>query len=672
MACYHTLTAMTTKTQLMAFHFRKKQPRPFEQLISAMNKVVEGQYPSIATPHQAPFSELTHSFNRMLSHVNHKVTSLQTLSHLDHQIAAYLDVNKVTELVIERISALMPETCVVVMQLQEKDADQTRLHSIISSNQSIKLSRMNISKQELNAFKASPNGLFIDTADETLWEFTQIFDCESETPFFWGYPIQFQGEYLALMILKHAQPFQKRATLWEETRALSDRIGVAILSQQHKDELLLQSQYDALTDLPNRILLQDRIKLAIEHSDHVNQPFWLLYLDLDRFKFVNDALGHQAGDRILQIAAERLASELEDTDTLARFVGDEFVILLSAETHDNHRMRILRQLIDQMQTPYLIDGEEITVTASIGIAIYPNDGKAAEQLLKNADIAMLRAKEKGKDTFSFFKQSVNKRVIDRLQMEMQLRKAVENNELALKYQPKINLKSGEIVGMEALVIWHSELFGTVPSQHFIPLAEETGLITSIGEWVLSTACHQAAKWKEKGFKDLLVSVNLSAKQFNQKHLPQTIESIIQSSGIHPHCLELELTETVIMNKASAAIAMLNDIKAIGVSLSIDDFGTGYSSLSYLQSLPIDTLKIDKSFTDAIVDADSEAPIVASMISLAQNLHLKVVTEGVETAAQVAYLKARGCDEIQGYVFSKAIDANAFEQLLIDGIRLDCK
>ncbi len=640
-------------------------------MITAMNKVVDGQYPNIATLQHAPYSELTHSFNRMLSHVNHKVTALQTLSHLDHQIAAYLDVDKVTQLVIERISALMPDTCVVVMQLQEKTTDQTCLHSVISSNQSMKLSRMNISKQELNAFKASPSGLFIDVAEDTLWEFTQIFDCETETPYFWGYPIQFQGEHLGLIILKHSQPFQKSAAAWEEVRALSDRIGVAILSQQRKDQLLLQSQYDELTGLPNRILLQDRVKLAIEHSDHVNQPFWLLYLDLDRFKFVNDALGHLAGDQILQIAAERLAVVLSDTDTLARFVGDEFVILLSSQTHENQRMRILRQLIEQLQQPYLIDGNEITVTGSIGIAIYPNDGEKAEQLIKNADIAMLRAKEKGKNTFSFFKQAVNKRVIDRLQMEMQLRKAVENNELALQYQPKVSLKTGKIVGMEALVIWHSEVFGTVPSQHFIPLAEETGLITSIGEWVLNTACRQAAEWKSKGYDDLLVSVNLSAKQFNQQHFPQTVAGILKAVGMPAHCLELELTETVIMNKAQRSIDMLNDIKAIGVNLSIDDFGTGYSSLSYLQSLPIDTLKIDKSFTDAIVDADSEAPIVASMISLAQNLHLKVVTEGVETPEQIAYLKAHGCDEMQGFVFSKAVDSEAFEQLLADGNGLDC-
>lgn len=655
----------------MAFNFRKKQPRPFEQLITAMNKVVEGQYPSIALPHDAPFSELTHSFNRMLSHVNHKVTALQTLSHLDHQIAAYLDVSKVTELVIARIAELIPETCVVVMQLQEKSEDQVHLHSIISSNESIELSRMNISQQELNAFKASPNGLFIDQAEQTLWEFTQIFNCMAQTPYFWGYPIQFQGEYLALILLKHTQPFQKRAAAWEEVRALSDRIGVAILSQQRKDQLLLQSQYDALTGLPNRILLQDRVKLAMEHSDHINQPFWLLYLDLDRFKFVNDALGHQAGDRILQTVASRLALMLEDTDTLARFVGDEFVILLSSQTHDHQRMRILHQLIEQMQQPYLIDGDEITVTGSIGIAVYPNDGDTAEQLLKHADTAMLRAKEKGKNIFSFFKQSVNKRVIDRLQMEMQLRKAVENNELALQYQPKVSLKTGKIVGMEALVIWHSEVFGTVPSQHFIPLAEETGLITEIGAWVLNTACDQSAAWKTKGYCDLLVSVNLSAKQFNQTSLPHTIQDTLQSSGIPPHCLELELTETVIMNKAERSIEILNEIKALGVSLSIDDFGTGYSSLSYLQSLPIDTLKIDKSFTDAIVDAKAEAPIVASMISLAQNLHLKVVTEGVETADQVAYLKAHGCDEIQGYVFSKAVDAVSFEKLLAKDAQLKC-
>lgn len=647
----------------MAFNFRKKQVRPLQQLVSAMNQVAEGHAgAAINITTNAPFAELTHSFNRMLTNVNHKVTALETLSQLDHKIATHLDVDNITQRVIDRVETLVPEACVVVLTLQERtSSDQNNLNSTLTSNKAVNLSRFSLHQQELNAFKASSSGLFVEKDDETLWSFTRIFNCEAA--YYWGYAIRFEGECLGLMVVKHLEPLRKINALWDEVRALSDRIGVAMLAQQRKDALLLQSQYDELTGLPNRILLQDRIKLAIDHSDFTGYPFWLLYLDLDRFKNINESLGHSAGDDMLTIMATRLSAILSDTDTMARFAGDEFVLLISSAVTDNQRMWLLKQLMEAIQQPYIINGEEITITGSIGIANYPNDGKTPEQLIKNAETAMYRAKEKGKNTFSFFKQAVNKRIIDRLQMEMQLRKAIENNELVLNYQPKVSLDSGQIVGMEALVVWHSEQFGIVPSQHFIPLAEETGLITAIGEWVLKNACAQAVAWKEKGYAGLLVSVNLSAKQFNQPNLCQSVLEILNTTGLPANCLELELTESIIMNKAQSAIAQLNEIKAIGVSLSIDDFGTGYSSLSYLQSLPIDTLKIDKSFTDAIIDEQSEAPIVASMISLAQNLHLKVVTEGVETTEQVNYLKAHDCDEIQGFVFSKPVDADQFQQLL---------
>jgi len=401
----------------------------------------------------------------------------------------------------------------------------------------------------------------------------------------------------------------------------------------------------------------------MEHSNHTGQAFWLAFIDLDRFKFVNDSLGHKAGDQLLTEVSRRLSDVVQDTDTVARFGGDEFIIILQGQCDTHLRMDVLNKLIEASESPIFIEGKEIFISASIGISIYPTDAQDADGLLRNADVAMYRAKEMGNNNFQFFTQTMNKRVTDRLSMETHLRKALELNEFKLLYQPKVNLESKKIVGMEALIRWHSEALGFVSPQQFIPLAEENGMIIQIGEWALKTACEQTKAWHDSGYDNLLISVNLSARQFKQKDLVNSIAIILEETGLTPNSLELELTEGLIMSSVDDSMKILHGIKSIGVHLSVDDFGTGYSSLAYLKNLPLDTLKIDKSFTDDIINHTDNVPIVASVILLAKNLNLKVVAEGVESVEQVKYLSAHQCDEIQGYYFSKPVNTEDFEALL---------
>jgi diguanylate cyclase (GGDEF)-like protein len=389
----------------------------------------------------------------------------------------------------------------------------------------------------------------------------------------------------------------------------------------------------------------------------------LVFVDLDRFKFINDTLGHNAGDQLLVEISKRLEWTIRDTDTVARFGGDEFIIILQGNMEDNLRMGILNRLIEALEAPFTIDGNEVNTTCSAGVAVYPTDAKNADKLLSNADIAMYRAKELGKNNYQFFTQTMNEKVANRLRLETHLRKALQLNELEVYYQPKVSLQTKKIVGMEALVRWNSQALGFIPPLNFIPLAEETGLIIPIGEWVLKTACMQAVSWQKAGYGKLLMAVNLSVRQFGQKNLVNSIVNVLKLTGLDAKQLELELTESMLMSDTTETLKILSTLKSIGVNLSIDDFGTGYSSLAYLKNLPVHTLKIDKSFTDEIIIHSNEAPIVNSIISLSKNLKLNVVAEGVENYEQVRYLLAHGCDEIQGYYFSKPATADNIEILL---------
>jgi diguanylate cyclase (GGDEF)-like protein/PAS domain S-box-containing protein len=428
------------------------------------------------------------------------------------------------------------------------------------------------------------------------------------------------------------------------------------------------AHHDALTGLPNRMLLQDRLAQAIAYANRSGHHLWVLLIDLDRFKFVNDSLGHKAGDILLKTVAQRLSGSVRESDTVARLSGDEFVAILSESAEAPLTPDVVQRVMNAVAQPIMLEGKEFLVTCSIGVAAYDGSvGDEAQHLIEHADIAMYAAKKQGRNGFRFYLPCMNEEALERLRIENALRKALERSEFMLHYQPQVDLGDGAITGVEALLRWQHPEMGVVAPDRFIGLAEETGLIVPIGMWALRSACAQGKAWNDwraaHGQAPLRMAVNLSARQFTQPDLVAQVALVLDETGLPPACLELELTESVFMNDVTQAVGLLHDLKALGVTLSIDDFGTGYSSLSYLRSFPIDVLKIDRSFVNDIATDEDDEAIVVSIIALAHNLKLRVVAEGVESREQLEYLRRHDCDQIQGYYFSRPVAPLQFEQML---------
>ncbi len=434
--------------------------------------------------------------------------------------------------------------------------------------------------------------------------------------------------------------------------------------KRYERELEYQASRDSLTGLANRALLNDRLAQAVAYARREERQFAVAFIDLDHFKVVNDSLGHSRGDALLREVAQRLGPLVREGDTVARLGGDEFVIVLYGIDGTASLPNALQRILDALSHPFMLEGNELFVTCSIGATIYPQDGQDPETLLRNADLAMYQAKEQGRNGYRFYTAEMNLAAGERLTLERELRHAIQNDEFTLFYQPLVDLVSGQIAGAEALIRWQHPQRGIVPPDRFIPLAEETGLIIPIGEWVLRTACTQNKAWLERGLA-VPVAVNLSARQFRQPNLARQIGQIVRECGLPPHLLELELTESMVMEHPGDVIAALAELRALGLRLALDDFGTGYSSLSRLKHLPIDTLKIDRAFVQDITSNADDAAIAVSVISLAHTLNRRVVAEGVETEAQLKYLRSRHCDVIQGYFFSRPVPAEAFTRLLAE-------
>ena len=431
-----------------------------------------------------------------------------------------------------------------------------------------------------------------------------------------------------------------------------------------EERLRYLANYDQLTSLPNRNLFNQRLERALGHAKRFNKGLAVLFMDLDRFKNLNDTLGHESGDRVLQSVATRLMACVREVDAVARFGGDEFVVLIEQVADVRAIGAVARKMVKAIDEPFLIGEHEYHVTASMGISSFPADGDDAATLLKSADIAMYRAKEEGMNNVQFYEPAMNLHSIQRLSLESGLRRALQRDEFLLHYQPKVDIASGRVTGMEALVRWNRPETGMVSPAEFIPLAEETGLIVAIGEWVLKAACEQTQKWNLGRAEPLRVAVNLSARQFAQPSLVSDIARILDLTRLPPGALELEITESMVMGNPELAIQTLRQLKSMGIFLSIDDFGTGYSSLGYLKRFPIDHLKIDRSFIKDIPEDNDDVTITRTIIAMAHNLRLKVVAEGVETEAQLNFLREHGCDEMQGYFFSRPLPAGDFSALLV--------
>ena len=483
------------------------------------------------------------------------------------------------------------------------------------------------------------------------------------------------------VLFEFVEIYNKKTCYYEVRMMLvkSDQVIAIIRDISEKklveDQMAYMAYHDSLTGLPNNHLFRDRVTHCIASAKRNNTKLAVMFLDLDRFKLINDTLGHSTGDKLLQATAERLQNCIRSSDSIAlnsnapinpsiaRLGGDEFIILLESIVDIKVISRIAERMVNEINQPIYIGQQEVFTSSSIGIALYPDDGKDVDTLLKNADAAMYYAKDQGRNNFQYYTQSMNEAAAQQLILGNNLRKALSNNEFHIYYQPQVSVITGQVIGLEALVRWQHPEKGFISPALFIPLAEETGQIQAIGEWILRQACLQGAKWIKQGFKPLIISVNLSAKQLRQSNLNKMIKNILTETEMPARYLGIELTESAIILEPDMALDRLNKIKSLGIKLSLDDFGTGYSSLSYLKRFPIDTLKIDQAFIKDVKNDPEDAALVKAIIAMGHGMGMDIIAEGVELQEQLEFLSANACDAIQGYLFSKPLPANEIEPLL---------
>ena len=522
---------------------------------------------------------------------------------------------------------------------------------------------------------------------ERLWAVdpdVQVVICSAHSDYDWSDVVARLGQTDRLLVLK--KPFEPIEVLqcasalarkWQHERAL--RVQVETLEnvvaartetlEAANRQLRHLATHDALTGLPNRVLLDDRLAQAMAHANRDGQPFALLVVDLDRFKLINDSLGHRAGDVVLDEVSRRLSSVVRDIDTVARTGGDEFIVVISPSAVPDDAVAIAHRARDALRAPLRVSGVELHVTCSIGVAYYPTDANSSDSLIARADAAMYCAKQRGRNNVQRFAAGMDAVTVGRVNLESDLHAAIESGQFELYYQPKADTQSGDVYSAEALIRWRHPQRGLILPDDFIPLAEECGLINEIGAWVLKEACRQCAEWQRNGLPALRVAVNVAATQFRRGDLLEVIRGAVESAGLEPRFLEIELTETAVMTNPEESAAILEQLSRMGVLVSVDDFGTGYSSINYLRRFPIDKLKIDRSFVRDL-DCEVDASIVQAIISLAHSLRLKVVAEGVETPDQLQFLRSLGCDQYQGYHFSAPLPAGEFAALLRDWQRPD--
>ena len=515
---------------------------------------------------------------------------------------------------------------------------------------------------------------------EHLWAAdpdVQVVICSAHSDYEWTEVVDRLGHPDKLLVLRKPtesieilQCATSLSRKWENDRLVRDqmeRLEQVITARTQgleaaNRQLRHLATHDPLTSLPNRVLLDDRLRQAMAHADRDGRSFAVLVCDLDRFKLINDSLGHQAGDELLQAIALRLKGLVRAVDTVARLGGDEFVLLVDSVSGPEDATRLANLIVEALKAPVRVSGIDVHTSPSIGIAVYPADGGSIETLLAHADAAMYCAKQQGRGIVKCYAPKMNAGAEDRVQLESDLHNAIALKQLELYYQPKVNTTTGMVRSAEALLRWVHPKHGLVEPADFIPLAEECGLIGALGEWVVREACRQARAWQDAGLPSLRVSVNLSASQFRESGLVESIARALRDAGLSPRYLEVELTESAVMSDPEESIAILEQISRMGVLVSVDDFGTGYSSMSYLRRFPIDKLKIDRVFISEMVTRPEDASIVRAIIALAHSLRLKVIAEGVETPAQLEFLKTVGCDEYQGYQFSRPLPASDFERL----------
>ncbi len=640
---------------------------PLENLMKATRRVAHRDFNTpVKIKSGDEFETLGHAFNQMATQLGKQFNTLATMAEIDRIILSASEAQYIMETLVKRMSEVI--ACDLAYVAKRDNEDPTKLHLYIPDDRAqgkIRTETVVLKADEARNLVNHSGHLVFDSQAMLPSHLVPINQLGARH--FLVLPIVLKGELAAIIGLG----FWDQPRLADEdlsrARELADRAAVALSNAAWEEKLYHQAHYDGLTDLPNRLLLKDRLDQALERAKRSDSWVAVLFIDLDRFKGINDSLGHSAGDQLLIEAAQALTKCVRGTDTVVRFGGDEFIIILpDLNGHHKEISRITLsadKILSAVSRSFTLGAHEINTTASMGIALYPRDGTSAEDLMRNADAAMYHAKNMGKGNYQFYAQELNATALERLKIQNSLTYALERSEFIVYYQPRVDVRTGEITGAEALLRWQHPELGRVSPAKFIPIAEETGLIAPIGEWVLRAACAQNKAWQEQGLPKIRVSVNLSALQFRQAHLSAQVEQALRAAGLLPHYLELEITEGIAIHNVEKGVAMLSKLKAMGVYLAMDDFGTGYSSLSYLKRFPIHTLKIDQSFIRTIPKDTDSVAIARAIIALAHSLGLRALAEGVETDEQYEFLQGQGCDEIQGYFISRPVPAEEFTKLL---------
>jgi diguanylate cyclase (GGDEF)-like protein len=660
----------------------RKSLVPLEKLRETTRRIAMRDFDSrVVITSGDEFEELAASFNAMSDQLGRQFNALAAMTEIDRAILSALDTKAIITIVLTRMRDVSPcdGISITLLDTTIEDTGRTYVRDCKAENDS-QILDIRLTPEEMQQLTDHPESLRIDGA-ENVSNFLAPLALHGNNTFL-CFPFFLKQRLGGMITLGYAHPPVCYPEDLVRARQLTDQVGVALSNARMIDQIRFLASYDRLTELPNRRLLKEQLVQALSYARRHQRLVALLFFDLDFFQRINDTFGYDAGDHLLQAVSVRLTDCVRLTDSvvqpsleelptiLSRLGGNEFAIILTDLTEPQYVAKVTQRIFDALSPPFILQDHEVFMTASIGIALYPMDGEDVETLLKNGHAAMQHAKERGKNNFQYYTQSMNVAALERLTLENDLRKALKYGEFVVYYQPKLDMATGEIIGMEALIRWKHPDKGMISPVKFIPLAEETGLIVPIGEWVLRTACAQNKSWQAAGLKPLHVAVNLSARQFRVEHLNQSVAQILSDTGLDPRYLELELTESMLMENIETTIIKLQQLKDLGLHISIDDFGTGYSSLNYLKRFPIDGLKIDQSFVRDITTNSDDATIVTAIIAMAHNLKLKVIAEGVETEQQLSFLRDHGCDEMQGYLFSKPVPADLFIQLVQEGRSLN--
>jgi len=630
---------------------------PLEKLIEGTRRVGSQDFATkVEVASDDEFGELAGSFNAMAAQLGRQFDALKMLSKIDRAILSELDMDRIVEDVLLSLKESLKASCASIAVIDHDAPENVRAYMITDGGAQPPVERCVLPVDARHTLRANPAGLWM-SADAAHRAMPGCLE-RMHAHHFFTLPIIWKDRLFGVLCLGYPAP----AALSEEDmsyiRDYADRVGVALSAVAREGQLYQQARTDALTELPNRFFFLDRLKQDIVQARRDGGKLAVLFVDLDRFKSINDSLGHSAGDQLLRKAAARLRQCVRQGDTVARLGGDEFTILINPLKSTKTASAVAEHMLAALSNPFFIDNLENVVTASIGIAVYPSDGANGEELMRNADTAMYRAKDSGRGTYVFFEEAMNAEVVRRSTVERELRQAIAQNEFFLNFQPQVDPRTGAVRGVEALLRWRHPERGVVGPNAFVVVAEETGLIGPIGHMVLVQACAQFSAWRAEGLNVEYVAVNVSSRQFREPNFVETVEAALRKYTLPANCLELEITESLLLNDADTVVAMLDELKGLGVRISIDDFGTGYSSMAYLERLPIDTLKIDISFIRKIRDDGAGGTIAATILAMAHSLGKSVVAEGVQTRAQADFLRKLDCELVQGYLYSRPLTAEA--------------